>query len=232
MTRKALLLGATGLVGGHCLKLLLSCGAYHEVRVLTRRPLGMEAPGLSETVIDPQQLDSYRERFQVDDVFCALGTTLKRAGSRSAFRDVDEHLVVAAATLARDAGVQRFMVVSAMGANPRATFFYSRVKGAMEQRLETLGLSFLAFMQPSLLIGDRAEHRPGEALGVRLSKWIQPFTQRSRAAWLPVPARRVARAMVGVALLGPPTGTYRLRYGDIVAFSERFGQHYPQCRQS
>lgn len=232
MTRKALLLGATGLVGRHCLKLLLGCGAYQEVRVLTRRPLGMEAPGLSETVIDLQQLDSYRERFQVEDVFCALGTTLKRAGSRSAFRNVDEHLVVAAAELARDAGAQRMMVVSAAGANPRAAFFYSRVKGSMEQRLEALELPFLAFMQPSLLIGERAEYRPGEALGMRLSTWIQPFTRGSNAAWLPVPARRVARAMVGVALLGPATGTYRLRYRDIAAFSERFGQHYPQCRES
>lgn len=232
MSRTALLLGATGLVGGHCLKLLLACDAYREVRVLSRRPVGVEHARLSETLIDPQHLDRYADRFQVDDVFCALGTTLKQAGSRPAFRSVDEDLVVAAGTLARRAAARRLLVVSAANAQLRSPFFYARVKGSMEHRLEQLELPLLAFMQPSLLLGERAEHRPGEALGARVAQWIDPVVRWTEAAWLPVPGQRVARAMLGMALTGPAAGTYRLRYRDLAKFAAQFDQHYPQCRES
>ena len=104
MSRRALLLGATGLVGGHCLRLLLDCDAYQEVRVLTRRPLGIDHPKLIEKVVEPAQFDKETEYFQVDDVFCALGTTLKQAGSKEAFRAVDLDLITAVGRAARDAG--------------------------------------------------------------------------------------------------------------------------------
>ncbi|WP_232802457.1 NAD(P)H-binding protein [Alloalcanivorax mobilis] len=228
MTRTALILGATGLVGGQCLRLTLASQAYDEVRVLTRRPLAIEHPRLRQTVIDPDHLDQHHHEFQVDDLFCALGTTMKRAGSREAFRRVDEDLVVRAARLALQAGVQRCLVVSAVNARARSPFFYARVKGEMEQRLETMGLPMLAFMQPSLLLGERSEARRAEALGARLSKWLQPVTRWTDAHWLPVQASLVAQAMVGMALLGPSTGTYRVRYRDFPVFAGQFKQRYPQ----
>ena len=232
MTRTALILGATGLVGGHCLRLALASQAYHEVRVLTRRPVSHEDARLRQAIIDPQQLEQHRDWFQVDDLFCALGTTLKRAGSREAFRRVDEELVVRAAHLAVEAGVQRCIVVSAANARARSPFFYARVKGEMEQRLEALRLPMLAFMQPSLLLGERSEVRRAEALGARLSNVLRPVTRWTNADWLPVQASQVARAMVGMALVGPSTGTYRVRYRDFPVFAGELEHQYPQSIQS
>ncbi|HCE39585.1 MAG TPA: hypothetical protein DEV80_05970, partial [Alcanivorax sp.] len=94
MSRRALLLGATGLVGGHCLRLLLECDEYDEIRVLTRRATGVEHPKLVERVIDPADIETQADFFAVDDVFCAIGTTLKQAGSKDAFRRVDLDLVI------------------------------------------------------------------------------------------------------------------------------------------
>lgn len=231
MQRTALLLGATGLVGGHCLHRLLTCGAYRQVRVLTRRPLGIQHPRLQETLLDGQTLDRYQDCFQVDDVFCALGTTLKQAGSRAAFQYVDQELVVSAGQRAAAAGAGRFIVVSAANARRRSPFFYARVKGRMEQQLEQAGLPLLVFMQPSLLLGERPRQRTAEALGARLFKTLSPLAAWSGAAWLPVDARRLADAMLGIALTGPSSGTYRLRYKDFQVFARTFRERYPDAAE-
>lgn len=229
MERKALLLGATGLVGGQCLRLLLACGAYSSVRVLTRRSPGIEHPRLLETRLDAAGLEAHRDDFQVDDVFCCLGTTLKQAGSRAAFRRVDQDLVVRAGELAAAAGAQRFIAVSAINARVHSPFFYARIKGRTEQQLQQAGLPLLAFMQPSLLLGRREQRRPAEALGGRLFRALAPLAGWSGAAWLPVSAERLAEAMLGMALAGPSTGTYRLRYRDFEVFARTFRERYPDA---
>ena len=228
MSRRALLLGATGLVGGHCLRLLLDCDAYQEVRVLTRRPLGIDHPKLIEKVVEPAQFDKETEFFQVDDVFCALGTTLKQAGSKEAFRAVDLGLITAVGRAARDAGVQRFMMVSAVNANAHSPFFYARTKGQAERELKALKLPLLALFQPSLLLGERERPRPVEAFGIRFSKIIDPITRWTDAHWLPVSGERVAEALVGMALEGPATGVYRVRFRDFVVYAGKFREKYPR----
>ncbi|ARB46012.1 NAD(P)H-binding protein [Alloalcanivorax xenomutans] len=227
MTRRALVLGATGLVGRHCLRLLLGCKAYDEVRVLTRREVEVEHPRLREKVIDPEQLEQEGDFFKVDDVFCCLGTTMKEAGSREAFEHVDHELVVRCGHMAKQAGVQRFMVVSTVNANARSSFFYARVKGRMEQDLEALGLPLLALIQPSLLRGYRREKRLAEDVGNLISRLLEPVTRWTDAHWLPVPAERVAQAMVGMALMGPDTGVYRVRYRDFQVFAGKFQGQFP-----
>lgn len=229
MERKALLLGATGLVGGQCLRRLLTCGAYSEVRVLTRRALGIEHPRLRETLFDDTGLEPHRDCFRVDDVFCCLGTTLRQAGSRAAFRRVDQDLVVRAGELAAAAGARRFIVVSAINARVHSPFFYARVKGRTEQQLERAGLPLLAFMQPSLLLGPREQRRPAEELGGRLFRAVAPLAAWSGAGWLPVSAERLAEAMLGMALAGPSKGTYRLRYRDFEVFARTFRERYPDA---
>lgn len=228
MSRRALLLGATGLVGGHCLRLLLDCDAYQEVRVLTRRSLGINHPKLIEKVVEPAQFEKEAEFFQVDDVFCALGTTLKQAGSKEAFREVDLGLITAVGRVARDAGVQRFMMVSAVNANAHSPFFYARTKGQAERELKALKLPLLALFQPSLLLGERERPRPVEAFGIRFSKIIDPITRWTDAHWLPVSGERVAEALVGMALEGPATGVYRVRFRDFVVYAGKFREKYPQ----
>ena len=222
MTRKALLLGATGLVGQDCLANLLESDEYDQVRVLCRRPLSVEHPKLDVQVIDLDDMQACQSSFQVDDVFCCLGTTMKKAGSRQAFRHVDHDLVVLAGQMALRAGVQRFLVVSAVNANARSPFFYSRVKGQMERALIKLELPLLAILQPSLLRGQREARRPAEDWGNIFNRVIEPLTRWTDAHWLPVDSHKVADAMVGMALEGPQTGLYKLRYRDFLVFAGKF----------
>ena len=222
MTRKALLLGATGLVGQDCLANLRESDEYDQVRVLCRRPLSVEHLKLDVQVIDLDDMQACQSSFQVDDVFCCLGTTMKKAGSRQAFRHVDHDLVVLAGQMALRAGVQRFLVVSAVNANFRSPFFYSRVKGQMERALIKLELPLLAILQPSLLRGQREDRRPAEDWGNIFNRVIEPLTRWTDAHWLPVDSHKVADAMVGMALEGPQTGLYKLRYRDFLVFAGKF----------
>ncbi len=222
MTRRALLLGATGLVGRDCLENLLACDDYEKVSVLTRRPLSVAHPKLDVQRVDFDNIEACQDSFQVDDVFCCLGTTMKKAGSRQAFRHVDHDLVLLAAKMARRANVQRFLVVSAVSSNARSPFFYSRVKGQMERALIKLDLPLLAILQPSLLRGEREDKRRAEDWGNIFNRVIEPLTRWTDAHWLPVDSGKVADAMVGMALLGPDTGLYRLRYRDFLVFAGKF----------
>ncbi|KGD65930.1 hypothetical protein Y5S_01154 [Alcanivorax nanhaiticus] len=219
MTRKALLLGATGLVGGECLAQLLDNDAYDSVTVLSRRESSLSHPKLDWQVVDLDQMEACQQQFQVDDVFCCLGSTMKKAGSRQAFRHVDHDLVVLAGQMAKRAGVQRFLVVSAINANARSPFFYSRVKGQMERALERLQLPLLVLVQPSLLRGNREDKRTAEDWGNLLNRVIEPLTRWTDAHWLPVDGSKVAEGMVGMALEGPDSGLYKLRYRDFLVYS-------------
>jgi uncharacterized protein YbjT (DUF2867 family) len=180
-------------------------------------------------MVEPAQFDKETEYFQVDDVFCALGTTLKQAGSKEAFRAVDLDLITAVGRAARDAGVQRFMMVSAVNANAHSPFFYARTKGQAERELKALKLPLLALFQPSLLLGERERPRPVEAFGIRFSKIIDPITRWTDAHWLPVSGERVAEALVGMALEGPATGVYRVRFRDFVVYAGKFREKYPRA---
>ncbi|HEX7438454.1 MAG TPA: NAD(P)H-binding protein, partial [Caldimonas sp.] len=154
--RSALLAGATGLVGQALLKLLLDGAAYREVTVLARRvPAGITPQAkLHLRTVDFKHLP---EPFPaVDDVYIALGTTIKVAGSQAAFRQIDFDLVVGLARAARSAGATRLAVVSALGADVKSRIFYNRVKGDMQAAVGQLGYESVVIAQPSLLIGDRA----------------------------------------------------------------------------
>ena len=117
--RSALLLGATGLVGGHCLDLLLTRATWSRIVVLGRRTLPRTDPKLEQHVVEFNQLEAYGDCFEADDVFCCLGTTIKQAGSEEAFREVDFGYVTGAAGIAAKRGAEQFGLVSALGAEER-----------------------------------------------------------------------------------------------------------------
>lgn len=202
--RTALILGASGLVGGHLLDFLLDSPAYRRVTSLGRRPLAAH-PKLEQVVTDLGDLERHADRFAADDVYCCLGTTIKKAGSRPAFRRVDHDYPLAAASLARAAGAGAFLVVTAIGADPHSAFFYNRVKGELERDLIALGLPSLHIFRPSLLLGKRGESRPGEEAATLLSKIFSPFFSGPLAKYRPVEARAVAYAMYAAATR-PPAG--------------------------
>lgn len=204
--RSALLLGATGLVGSHCLELLLADAVYHQVRVLTRRPVGLRHPKLDERRVDFDRLREDPELFRADDVFCCLGTTMARAGSEEAFRRVDLHFPVVAAELASAARAEQFLAVSSLGANPRSRVFYSRTKGEMEEAVRVLPFRAVWILRPSLLLGERTEFRLGERIGAALSRPLSPLLVGPLRRYRPIDARTVARAMLRLAKQGGPGG--------------------------
>ena len=193
-----LLVGATGLVGRECLRLLLADNAFGRIIVVTRRPLSpdVRSPKLETHVVDFDHLNEYDALFEVDAILCTLGTTIRQAGSRTRFRTVDYEYPLSFAKLGRRHGCNHFLVVSALGANTKSRVFYNRVKGEMEDALKTLGYPRLTIIRPSLLLGPRAELRLGEEVAKRVTRWLGPLVPR---AFKPVEARAVAMAMIRAA---------------------------------
>ncbi|QRN95133.1 oxidoreductase [Archangium violaceum] len=199
-TRTAVVAGASGLVGGSLLDTLLDSPRYREVLSLGRRPLSRQHPKLVQRTVDFARL-AEEPLPPVDDAFCCLGTTIKKAGSQEAFRAVDHDAVLAFARAAKQAGARRFLVVTALGANPRSRVFYNRVKGEVEEALKGLGFESLVILQPSLLLGERAESRPGERAAIVASRVLAPLLRPLGSR--PIEARTVARAMLALALDAP-----------------------------
>lgn len=208
MAYTALLAGATGLTGGHCLRLLLDDPEFETVKVLTRRPLGMEAHKLVEIVVDFDQLEDYRLQMEATHVFCALGTTIAKAGSKEAFKKVDYEYPLRLAKIARSLDCSSFSVITAMGSNTKSPFFYSRVKGDLELELEKLGFPSLQILQPSLLMGERSERRFGEGIAqvffdATAPLWVGPLKKVAG-----ISGGQVAKAMIHYAKLSQ-SGTNR-----------------------
>ncbi|SDS19778.1 Uncharacterized conserved protein YbjT, contains NAD(P)-binding and DUF2867 domains [Pseudomonas sp. Z003-0.4C(8344-21)] len=186
-----LLAGATGLTGEHLLDRLLNEPTISRVLAPSRRPLA-EHPHLENPVGD-QQVFLPQLSGRVDIAYCCLGTTIKQAGSEEAFRAVDLDMVVAFAKRAREMGARHLIVISAIGADPKSSVFYNRVKGEMEQALRAQDWPQLTICRPSLLLGERVEPRLAEQLAGPLSKLI-PGKYRG------IEACQLARAMWRLAL--------------------------------
>ena len=211
--RTALLVGATGLIGSFLQQRLLASDAYARVAVWARRDLGKTHPKLKSDVVDFDRL--HERRVEAEDVFCCLGTTIKQAGSQAAFRRVDYDYPVALATAAAGGGAKRLLVVSALGANPDSSVFYSRVKGEMEIAVRAAGVPATIFFRPSLLSGPRKEVRRGERIGEAVGKLLGPLLGKYR----PIAADMVAAAMLKSALENRPSGV--IESGEIRKIATR-----------
>ena len=192
----ALIAGASGLVGGELLQQLLRAEEYDRVIALGRRRLDVSHPKLVQVVADFSSLEQTTADLRCVDAYCCLGTTLKEAGSREAFRAVDHAAVLAFAWAAQRAGAQRFFVVSALGADAGSRVFYNRVKGETEDALLVLGFATLAIFRPSLLLGRRARARLGERVMAALLWLAEPLLFGCLRKWRAIQAEVVARAML------------------------------------
>jgi uncharacterized protein YbjT (DUF2867 family) len=216
--RVALLAGASGLVGGYVLEALLDAPDFARVFAVTRRPLGREHSRLANRIVQFDRLESQLQGLRCQVAFCCLGTTLRRAGSREAFRQVDFDYVLAFARAARAAQAERFVVVSSVGASSRSKHFYLRVKGEMEQALEALQFPALDILQPGLLLGFRRELRPRELALTMLMPVLNPLLGGMRQAYRGIAARQVAAAALGAARSGR-RGVYRYTYAGLQALA-------------
>jgi uncharacterized protein YbjT (DUF2867 family) len=197
----ALLAGATGLVGKELLGLLCASPHYEAVHSLVRRASGRVLPKLTEHVIDFEALP---ELPACDDVYIALGTTIKVAGSEQAFRRVDHDYVVSVARAARARGARRLALVSAVGADASSRIFYNRVKGETQADVVALGYDSVVIAQPSLLTGDReALGQPARAGEVWVSRLLGPIAGLIPASFRPVSAADVARSLLERTLVAP-----------------------------
>lgn len=192
--RAAAVAGATGLVGREILRGLLADETVAVVHALGRRPLALQHPRLTSHVVDFTSLPTLPA---LDEVYVALGTTIKVAGSQSAFRAIDFDANLAVARAAKAAGACRVGLVSAMGADARSRIFYSRVKGELEEALAALGFEGIVIARPSFLAGDRdalgQPARSGEKVGLRVSRLLRPL--------IPANYRAISASDVAAALL-------------------------------
>lgn len=189
---RLLLAGSTGLVGQAALALALADGRVGTVIAPTRRALRPH-PKLLNPVVDFERLDPDADHWRADAMICALGTTLREAGSRAAFRRVDFDYPLTLARLLHRHGAQTLAVTSAAGARPDSRIFYSRTKGELEQALAACGFASLTFVRPALLGGDRARRRAGEHLALRVLTALDPMVP---ARYRVVPATAVAATLL------------------------------------
>jgi uncharacterized protein YbjT (DUF2867 family) len=197
--KTALVFGSTGLIGGIITELLLKDDNYHEVRVFSRRKIEIEHPKLKVVINDLEDPDKIAEEIMGDDLFCCLGTTMKKAGSKAAFEKVDLHLPVSVARIASENGVSKFLVVSSIGAGSSSMGFYLRTKGKMEEAVTSFPFRYIAVLRPSLLLGDRREVRKGEEVGKFLATVTMPLYRGPLKKYRPIQGATVAKAMIKLA---------------------------------
>jgi uncharacterized protein YbjT (DUF2867 family) len=197
---KLLLVGATGLVGRHVLELALADARVDQVIVLARRPLSPH-PKMRALEVDFERLPESADWWHADAVICTLGTTMRVAGSRPAFRRVDHDYPLAVARLAHRSGTPTYVLNSALGADPDSRIFYNRVKGEVERALAGIGFASLTCVRPGLIGGSRDEFRFGERMLVLALSAAGPLLPRR---WRMNPAPRIAGALVDAALEARP----------------------------
>jgi uncharacterized protein YbjT (DUF2867 family) len=193
-------LGASGLVGGELLRLLADDPFYERVRAIVRRPLDPAPARAIVSVVDFDRPETYAEYLAVDDVFCCLGTTIEKAGSREAFRRVDLEIPLSLARESRKAGATQYLIVTAVGADARSRVFYNRIKGDVENALREIDFPRgLKIFHPSLLLGDRADSRPAERAAAVVMRATRGIFAGPLARYRAIEAVDVARAMLRAA---------------------------------
>lgn len=197
--KTALILGATGLVGASCLKQILNDERYERVVCINRTNINLTHPKLIQHVVDFSLLENVEYLFSADQVFCCLGTTLKKAKSKKAFAAIDLNLVSRVASLAKKNNVKVFTVISSFGANSKSFNYYSSTKGKMEQALIALNFEQLIIIRPSLLLGERTEHRRLEKLSSDIFNLVKPMFIGPLKLFKPINVADVAKGMIKAA---------------------------------
>lgn len=216
----AWIVGATGLVGRTLLDGLLAEPRVARVTAIVRRPVERAHPKLEVLSVDFEHLERELERRTATVGFCCLGTTIKKAGSEAAFYRVDHDYPLAFGRACKAAGVRKLLVVTALGADPQSGIFYNRVKGEVERDLEALGLPELHVLRPSLLLGERLERRPAEALAMAVAKPLGALMIGPFAKYRAIPGESVARRMLALALDSSPHGALTIHESEAIARAE------------
>jgi len=199
MTKTAIIIGSTGLTGSHLLKILLNSDVYDKVISFVRRSSKISHPKLIQHIVDFDDTDTYNDYMEGNDMFCCLGTTIKKAGSQEAFEKVDLTYPIHFAKAAAVRGVKQFSIISSIGANPESGNFYLRTKGKCEEELRKLPFQSISIFRPSLLEGNRKEFRIGERMAEYAMKVLSVFFIGRLKKYRPIKAKKVAESMYRIA---------------------------------
>lgn len=211
---KAAIAGSTGFIGRLLIDLLKNEDSFERIDVVSRRPLNL--PEKFNVLVND---DIAKQSFvQLDVAFCALGTTIKTAGSQEAFYHVDHDLVIEFAKNAKAADAKTFVLVSSVGATPNTSNFYLRVKGETERDLEAIGFDSLIILRPSMLMGERKEFRLGELVGKGVMTVFNPLMIGGLAKYRGIQGKTVAKAMISLGKENL-SGTHVLEGEQLHAFS-------------
>lgn len=202
MAYKAILAGASGLIGSHLLDTLLNAQEYDEVLVLVRKELPLQHKKLVQLVINFDKLEEHAKAITGHAVFSCLGTTKAKTPDTELYRKIDHDYPIKLAQLAAKNGVKQFHLVSSIGANAKSAVFYTKVKGETEEDIQKAGIQTLHIYQPSLLTGDRKDRRFGEKVFTVLFKVIDPLLMGGLKKYKSIPAATVANAMYKKSLEG------------------------------
>ncbi len=213
MSKSVLLIGATGLVGNLTLKKLLTHDQIGEVRIVTRRETGIIHEKLKELVVDFELIKPFKSFMQCDVIINCMGTTINKAGSKDAFERIDYFHPLRIAGLCKNNGASKMILLSAIGADKNSSIFYNKIKGRLETDCEALGFKELVIIQPSLLLGERKEHRFGEKLAQKLSVLLTPLVP---AKYKAVSIEIVANTIVNHAISDGGLTLQRITYNDFI----------------
>ena len=195
--KKAILLGATGLIGSELIKLLLDDARYSHITSISRKEIGIQNPKLKQVTGDLFNMDSFAPEFQDgDDLFIAIGTTKAKTPDKTMYEKIDFGIPTAAAKLANENNIKNLCVVSSMGANSKSSIFYTKLKGRVEDFILDLNIDNVNIVRPSLLLGRSNEKRFGESFGAVVMKNLNFLIPKSSRA---IQGLTVAKAMLILA---------------------------------
>ncbi len=197
--KTALIIGSSGLIGKQLLNYLLESTAYEKVIAFNKRDIGSNHPKLEQHLIDFDNIVTYENLIKGDDFFCTIGTTIKKAGSKEAFRKVDYSYPKQFAEIAKTNNVKHFLIVSSLGANEKSSNFYIKTKGEIENFLIKSNFESLSIFRPSILAGDRDEFRLGEKFGLLFMNLFSFLFTGNLKKYKPIASEIVAKGMFTVA---------------------------------
>lgn len=197
--RQAIVFGSSGFVGSYLLRALLDSPDYDRVTAIVRKPLAISHPTLNVVIGDYHTLPGLRSEIQGDDLFITLGATRKNSPNQAAYYQVDHDYPVLAARIAKDNGVKSVFVVTAVGADLRSAFFYTRTKGEVERDLKQLDFEHTHIFRPSMLMGNRREERPLEKSLIAIWRWLNPLLVGNADRYRGITGEALAAAIVSSA---------------------------------
>jgi len=199
MSKTAIILGGTGLIGNELLHLLIKNDSFSKIKLFSRKTCGITHAKIEEHLLDLFELDAYKTEFTGDVVFCCIGTTKAKTPDKLVYKSIDYGIPVLAASLAKSNNIRNYMVISSIGANANSNTFYTKIKGEMEADVLKLNIEETYILRPSLIGGKREEWRLGEYLGKLLMAFVSPLLFGNLKKYRMIHPKTIAICMIFLA---------------------------------